>query len=107
MRGLAGGDGVEARGEAREDVEELLRFGDGAGKVVDQVDELAAPAIVFRAGFVVGADEGLELGVAAAADVGGGGELGVLADAAASELADGEAVAQRLLKADFDLVVVE
>ena len=72
VHGLAGGDGVHARGEALEDVEELLRLGDDAWEVGGEVDELAAPAVLLGAGLVVGADEVFE-----AFDVGGR-ELGVL-----------------------------
>ena len=78
VRGLAGGDGVHARGEALEDVEELLRLGDDAGELGDEVDELAAPDVLFGVGFVFCAEEGFEgCGWVVAA------ELGELVEAAA------------------------
>jgi len=100
VHGLAGGDGVHARGEALEDVEELLRVGDDPGEVGGEVDELASPAVLLGAGLVFGAYEVFE-----AFDVWG--ELGVLAYGATGELADAEAGAEGLFEADLDLVVIE
>jgi hypothetical protein len=100
VHGLAGGDGVHARGEALEDVEELLRLGDYFGEVGGEIDELASPAVLLGAGLVFGADQAFEA-------FNGGCELGVLAYGAAGELADAETGAEGLFETDFDLVVVK
>ena len=60
MDGLAGGDGIEARREAGQDAEELLGGRDGSGKVCDEVDELAAPAVLVGEQLVLWAAEPLE-----------------------------------------------
>ena len=100
VHGLAGGDGVHAGGEALEDVEELLRVGDDLGEVGGEVNELASPAVLLRAGLIFGSDEAFE-------PFDGGRQLGVLAYGAAGELADAQAGAEGLFETDFDLVVVE
>ena len=69
---------------------------------MSEVDELAALAVLFGAGLVVGAAEVLHRPALRRA-----GELGVLVDAAAGELADGEAGAEGFVEGDLDLVVVE
>jgi len=64
VEGLTGGDGVEARGEAREKLEKLLRIVEFGRRVLEEVDELAAPEIRFEFLLVAGLDERGEVGVA-------------------------------------------
>ena len=85
-----------------EDVEELLRLGDDAGEIGDEVDELTAPDILLGQRLVFGAQQGLQSGRRVV-----GAELGELVDAAAREFADAETRAQRFFERNFYLVVVE
>ncbi len=107
MHNLAGGDGVEPRRQPWQHMKELLRGGDRAGKVRDEVDELAAPAVLLGARLVLRPAEQLQRVVSASARAGRRGQLGILPHSAARQLADGEPTAQRQLEADLLLIVVQ
>ena len=53
MHPLAGRNGVQPRHQPLQHVEQFLRRCDCAGKIRDQVDELASPAILLGARLVV------------------------------------------------------
>ena len=102
VRGLRTGDGVHARREAREDVEERLRVGDKARELLGEVDKLAAPDVLLGEGLVLLADERLERVRDVLAT-----ELRELVDRATRQLANGETRGQRFVERNFDLVVIE
>src|SRR5208283_1425608 len=88
-------------------MKELLRGRNCAGKVRDEVDELAAPAVLLGARLVLRPAEQLQRVVSASARAGRRGQLGILAHSAARQLADGEPTAQRQFEADLLLIVVQ
>src|SRR5665213_1896617 len=97
-----GGDGVHARREALQDVEELPRLGNDAGKIGDKVDELAAPDVLLGQRLVFGTQQGFQSWWRVV-----GAELGELVDAAAGKFADAEARTQGFFERNFYLVVVQ
>ena len=101
MHRLARRDGVHARRQPLQHVEQLLRIFHHAGKVRRQVDKLASPAILFGAGLVLRADQRpSDLRCSRR-------QLRILVHAAARQLADAQPRPQRLFEADLYLVVVE
>ena len=102
VRELRAGDGIHAGCQALQHVEQLLRVGDSARKLKDEVDELAAPNVLLRGGLVFLALQRLQRLRDVFAE-----ELDVLIDAAAGELADAEVTRQRLVEVDLILVVIE
>lgn len=63
--GGAGGDGVEAGGEPREDGGELFGCGEDAGVLEEEIDEAAVDHVALEVGLLLGCEEGGE-GLAAA-----------------------------------------
>ena len=99
VEGLARRDGIKARGEAREKLEELLRVIEFGGAVLKEVDKLAAPEIRFEFFLVAGLDERGEVGVA--------GVFGPAFESGTGELADHEPGSEGLAEGEGLAVEVD